>query len=318
MKKVKIVLTLILSFIILNIYIGSVWAVDVTEENLKTALQDFASSSENEENYDITVENNVIIIKADGKEYNVNYNLDSSPTFSVEIPVKQGMSYSEFQEEIEKISLPMVVYIAIANIQGVSLEDAAAYLGMNLLSQAFGSMSTADSKYIIVDDINSEANVNVTDNSGKEVIKASEFGNHVMEYVNYTYKDVNKMTDSTGINSYEWNIEKKDVEDTSCTIESTLKVDLSADFSKLNGYADSMGGNSSDSNSSNDTIEVGDIENNTEEENNFNWEKPDEIANKNNNLPNTGIRNSIVGLLLVAGIIVLITIIQICRYKDVK
>ena len=54
----------------------------------------------------------------------------------------------------------------------------------------------------------------------KKVIKQSEFGDHVMEYINASYKEKSTFNDVNGFNTYEWNIEKKDSTETSCKIVS--------------------------------------------------------------------------------------------------
>ena len=143
------------------------------------------------------------------------------------------MSYSEFEKNIANIFGPMIGYIAVTNVQGVEVEDAFTYIGMKLLEMAFSNTDSNDS-YIIVSD-------NVTSVEGnKKVIKQSEFGDHVMEYINASYKEKSTFNDVNGFNTYEWNIEKKDSTETSCKIVSTMTIKLDSDFSKLKGYSNSL------------------------------------------------------------------------------
>ena len=246
---IRYVLSFILIFVLIAFSFSNIcYAVAVTDENLKSTLQKFVSSEANEDNYKITVADNVIKITADGKDYTLNYDLTDKPTFTFEIPIEQGMSYENYEEQIDNLILPMIGYIAVANIQGVEFEDANAYFLMSYLGNAFNGSTSSESSYIIIDD--STMADGVTINIGdKKIIYVSEFGDNVMDYVNDTYKDKQIIKDSpNGINSYEWIIERKDVNDTSCKLVSSLSVNLDADFSKLNGYSDQLGGTSLDKN----------------------------------------------------------------------
>ncbi len=243
-KFSKIVVVILIIFL-LNILLCSCYAtsVTVTKENLNTSLQKFVSSDTNDKNYKITVSDKVITITADGKNYTLNYDLANKPTFSLEIPIQKGMSYGNFKEHTDNIILPMIGYIAVANIQGVEFEDASAYFLMSYLGNAFNGSWSSENSYVIVDDINLSDGVTIDKTqSDSKTIYASEFGERVMEYVNATYKDKQTITDATsGINSYEWTTERKDVTETSCKLVSSLSVNTNADFSKIKGYANQMG-----------------------------------------------------------------------------
>lgn len=218
-------------------------SIAVTKENLNTSLQKFVTSDTNENNYKITVSDKVITITVEGKNYTLNYDLTNKPTFSLEIPIQKGMSYADFKEQTDNLTLPMIGYIAVANIQGVEFEDASAYFLMSYLGSAFNGSWSSDNSYVIVDDTNLSDGVAIDKSeSDSKTIYASEFGERVMEYVNATYKDKQTITDATsGINSYEWTTEKKDVTETSCKLVSSLSVNTDTDFSKIKGYANQMG-----------------------------------------------------------------------------
>jgi len=314
----------ILSLLIIFIMINTVsYGVEVTDESLKQAIEAFEQSDMNEESSSIEVSNNVITVTTGGEEYKLNYDLTGKPTFTYEVSISQGMSYDDFKEKTDALSGPMIGYIAVANIQGVELKDATTYLAMNMLGNAFQQMGSSGNKYTIYDDRNVDGNVQVQ--QGENVIKASEFGEHVMEYVNSLYSEPTTMNDAEGINSFEWTYEQKDVTETSCKIVSTLSVDLSADFTKLKGYADQMGGSDSGD------IEIDGEDNETsifdeDEEDDFsdvetitqNEENKVQSSTKDDDLPKTGISNT----MYIIGAVVLISLIlivfKIHSYKDVK
>ena len=163
----------------------------------------------------------------------------------MEIPIEQGMSYDKFMQETSNLTfLPMLGYVAVANIQGVESKDAGAYFLMLILGTVLSSPTSGENSYTIVDDINTSDGdtINKGESSTTKTIYTSEFGKRVMEYVNDIYKDKKSINDSSdGINSYELTVEKKDVTSTSCKLVSSLSVNLDADFSKLNGYGDKIG-----------------------------------------------------------------------------
>lgn len=125
---------MVLIFLCTNICYATV--VAVTDENLNESLLEFVSSEANEENYNITVSNNVITVIVDDESYTLNYDLSNKPTFSFEIPIEKEMSYANFKEQTDNLILPMIGYIAVANIQGVEFEDSSAYFLMSYLGNA--------------------------------------------------------------------------------------------------------------------------------------------------------------------------------------
>lgn len=235
----KVINIIVLMFLVVLFICNSVYGatIPVTDENLNQALQSFVSSDTNEDNYEITMSDGKMTIKVDGKSYTLNYDLTNNPTFTLSIPIKQGMTYNEFKEQTDNLSLPMVGYIGVVNVQGVNIEDAGTYVAKCLLMNAFSSMSSGSSKYIIATDGTTVESTDAT------VIYESDFGNHVMEYVNSMYSTKQTFSDSTemgGLNTFTWTTEETDVTSTSCNLVSTLVVNLDADFSKMNGYADSI------------------------------------------------------------------------------
>ena len=153
------------------------------------------------------------------------------------------MSYNEFEEKTGGLIASAVGYGAVANIQGANIEDASSYILFHLLftglSKGISASSSKEGYYTIVDDTK-EGTTIVKDPNDEKTIYVSEFGNHVMEYVNSLYGEKQTFSDADELNTYEMTIERKDVTPTSCKLVSTLTVNTDADFSKVNGYAQQM------------------------------------------------------------------------------
>lgn len=226
-------LFLVLVFLYANICYATV--VAVTDENLKESLQKFVLSEANKENYNITVSKNVITVMIDSESYTLNYDLTNKPKFTLEIPIEKGMSYDDFEKKTDNLMLPMIGYIAVANIQNVDIEDASAYFLLSYLANALNGEFTFNSSnsYMIIDDT-AEGITIETDNPN--AIKVSEFGERVMEYVKAIYPETQSISDAEEINSYTLTTERKDDTSTSCKLVSTLTVNLDADFSKIIEY----------------------------------------------------------------------------------
>lgn len=238
----KIISFLLLIFIFVSLFANVCYAtgVTVTDENLNEALQKFISSEANEKNYNISVSNNIINVIVDNESYALNYDLTDKPTFSFEVPIQKGMSYDDFKKKMDNLVLPMLGYVATANIQGVEIEDASAYFAFSYLGSALNGALSTENSYTIVDDLNLLEGVTIEKTNDPKTIYTSEFGDRVMEYVNNTYKEKQSVSDSTEINSYLLTIERIDATDTSCKLVSTLSVNVDADFSKIIGYMDKI------------------------------------------------------------------------------
>ena len=249
-KKFIKVFSLIVMLLVVGLSSTCFAAVTVTEENLKTALQEFQASEANEDGYTITMANNIISVTLEGETYNLSYDISGEkPTFTYEVPIQKGMSYDEFEKKCgDALMLPMIGYIAVANIQGVELEDATTYFTFAYLSAAMGSGSISlENSYIIVDDLNVSEGVTIQkDPNDTKTIYTSEFGDRVIEYTNSLYKEKQTMQDSEGITSFIYTLENTEKTDTSCKLISKIEVDVNADYSKLNGYLEQKIGVSKD------------------------------------------------------------------------
>ena len=237
MKKIKyfFVICLIFCFIFINfLSVSYGFSTPVTKENLNTSLQNFATSEYNTDKYQITVQDNEIQVKTEQGNYTLNYDLTGKPTFSISVPISQGISYKEFNMKTDSLYLPMLGYIGVANTQGVSFEDAPVYFELCLLESLFSNSSSETTQYIIASD-----GTNVT-SSTSNVIYESDFGNHVIEYTNSIYNNKDIFSDTSKLNSFTLTIEKKDVTSTSCNLVSTLTINTDTDFSKIKGFIDSI------------------------------------------------------------------------------
>ena len=211
-------------------------ATKVTKENLKESFEKFIKSNESGDNFktsedtQVIVDDNKIKLITDGEERIIKYDLTNKPTFTYEVKVKNGMSYDEFNTEYNLLTSNLLGYIAVANIQGVDVQDAIVYVLGSYLKKNISNAST--SEYIIVED-NNDFKLVVSD---KKVITKSEFSENVINYLNSILKDERtNFDDKDEYNTYQWTIEKKDVTDESCTLVSTIEVNLDGDFSKIKG-----------------------------------------------------------------------------------
>ena len=243
MKKVFIINLLI--FIILTMCLNISYAsVPVTEENLEKSLQSFMEKKLLDyTSVSLDKTNKQFIISSETDIFKLNYDLSNQPKFTFEIPIEKGISYDEFKTQTDNLyAIPMLGYIAVANMQGISFEDASAYFLFSYLDSISDSFST-DNGIWIYDDTKLSDGVTIDKSSGSSnTIYVSEFGEKVMEYVNATYKDSIRIKDNkdSDISSYSLLIEKRDVTDTSCKLISEIVVDTEADFLKLNGLSKSM------------------------------------------------------------------------------
>lgn len=234
MSKLFYRIMIILIVFLLNICTICYAYVPVTEENLKEAIEKLLNSEETDIDASVTLSNNVITIKSSNVTYCLDYDLTSAPTFSIEVPIKQGMTYEEFSEQVSNTNLVIIGYEAVANIQKMEQEDAIANIMKYLLESTFKDMLLTNDRYDIIDD--TANNIEEKSNDSK-IIYVSEFGDRVMEYVNYTYGNAKHVTDSETFN---WTIERKNVTETSCNLVSTLTVNIDGNFEQIKGMADEV------------------------------------------------------------------------------
>ena len=237
-KNLLIIFLLIL-FILFNFSASSLaFSNEVTKEGLENSFNNLISEGMLDNSINFIVNDDYISISSDSESYDLKYDLSNNPTFYVELPVYQGMSYDEFQSVSSNTILPIFGYIAVADIQGVGFEDSSTYFLYSFLESALASISSGNSKYVIVDDLNSDSTPEISE--GQEIIYTSEFGNHVMEYVNSIFETSSYLDDSNYYNTFGLSLTQQNVSDTSCNIVSTLNINSNSDFSNLIGFSDSQ------------------------------------------------------------------------------
>lgn len=229
MTKKILKISIAFMLIVINIVATSCYAesVEVNQQNFENAVQEVVAVMENKENYKIEVVDSEMKITIDENEYIVQYDFEDSPTFTYEWNIQKGMDYDDFEEQIHNMLLPFIGYMAVANIQGVSVKEAGTYAYFSYLRNSGGEEITP----VLFDDRIMSEGVRIVDLD--DMILVSEFGERVIEYVDRTYKDEDVVTDKEEINSYEIKIEKQDVTEDSCKLVSTVSVNLDGDFTKL-------------------------------------------------------------------------------------
>lgn len=228
-RILKIMMISILSILLLlNTYAYA--AVEVTDENLNEALQKYVESTENENNK-ISVENNVIKGNVDNfLDFEMKYNLTEKPTFTIEIPVQNGMTYEEYEFATGKLINVWIGYIAVANIQGTDFDAATRHLMFTYLD-CISDSDYSENDIVIVDDTNDNT-IEKTDDPNTYYV--SEFPEKVMEYTNRVCKGEILINDADNFNSFQMVIEKQDETEASCKLVSTLTINTDADFAQLN------------------------------------------------------------------------------------
>ena len=236
MKRYKRIIVMIMFILILLLLTNFCYAkpIEVTEEKLRESFKELEKNNKDYKSFNVN--DKQIIFSSDKETYNVDYDLDKEPTFSTTISVKKGMTYEEFKKLIGLLQFPALGYMAVANIQGETLENAVAYISIQVLGDALSNGFTADS-YVILDDTNSGT---MQKGSSSKIIYASEFGDRVMEYVNSVYASKQTIEDKEIANTFTWTIERTNVTETSCDIVSKLVVNLDGDFSKIKEANDSI------------------------------------------------------------------------------
>jgi hypothetical protein len=223
---------LVFSFISINANISFAKSVSITKQKLTSALQNFSKTNIiDDNNYNITVRDNVILIDSDNGNFTVNYNLKNNPIFSYTLNIQKGMSYETLKEEMKNLYEPtLICYLAVANINEIDFKNAAFHFMLSALNSSSGETNIAlnDVPFIIVSD-----DVNTTITGNTKTIKESEFGNRVVEYTKAVYGKKESISDSKNINSFKCVKELKEINDNLCKIIVTLTINLDTDFSKL-------------------------------------------------------------------------------------
>lgn len=246
MLKKVIVSCIILILMLINMYSSVSYASTViTEEDLIEAIKKYEKSSANDGEYEIlSMQDGVIKIKegySNNSEYTIKYDLTNQPTFTYEMTVEKGKTtYNEFNYKIDGTMIPALGFFAISDIYGLDYNVSFLYM-LDAYDEIFYKPFMDNNYTVISDDeevINSEDEI---------MVRESEFPNRIIEMINSIYKQEQYIvSDSDGINSYTWTNKKEDISEDSCKIISTLTVNPSADFSRIEEESKTSDGEKAD------------------------------------------------------------------------
>ncbi len=310
LKKVLISsLFIIFIFVTLYINISCATPVVVTEQNLSDSFKNVIATKAGELGYNVSnvsISNNTITMMVNNSTYNLKYNLNNKPTFTLEFPIKKGMSYDDFLNETDKLVLPLLGYVAVADIQGINFEDIKSnVIGFYLQMELNSSFSVnGNPSYVVLED-----NTENEGNNSKTIYK-SEFGDKIIEYVNDAYK--NKQTIADSNNTFSWTIEKSGETEENCKLISTISVNTDA-IAQLNGNA-SNGNNAGTTNTPNGGTQT--QASNSKQASASN-NKNDKTMSSST-LPKTGADNKYIFILVSVIAITIVLGIKNNNYKDVK
>ncbi len=292
----KVLISIIFSvFLIVSIFSSISYAepIQVTEENLKTAINNLLASDLNGGKYSATVQGGNIAVSSNSKQYNIKYTLSGQPTFTYTTTVNSGTTYQDFEDMKEKLILPMAGYLAVANIQGLTVDECISYMSTLALTGSFNDFLVGD---------------------GDE--KQSEYEEDKIQFVKGLFETKKTIKDNTvlGINSFVLTTELKDVTTDSCNIVSTVSVDTNANFASLKASNSGEDGQPSGS---------GATDNPSSDEQGEPASTPRIVkiddTQSPKDIPQTG-SNSGILVTVILGIIALaiISLINNKRYKDIK
>lgn len=259
--------------------------------------------------------NKTLEVTSDGQTEKAYYKIndDNTITFTTYSRYFKGMTYKEYQAQDNGTSIGAMGYLLIANMNNIKIEDAGFYFIFSVLALGLsesGEDGLTPGFMIIPDDADG------SESEGILVIKESEFGQHALEVVKNQYGDLSTpkvISDNKEnmINSYSYKISNDISKIPGLTqnedeyyIIGEITVNPNANFSKINGYASSLGGDSA-----NDNNDVKN-DNKTEEINSTNNEE------KN---PKTGIENNylILGISLIIGVFTFAVIKQRQIFREI-
>lgn len=221
MKKIILCLVLLLTLT------GCKKTPLIEESDFKEGLKNAIKSEANEESYKAKYEDGKMKLSLYDLKYNVDVELEDEVSFTYTVKVKNGMSYDDYMNEINALSIPMFGYVAAVNTFDVDADDAAVYFAQEYTMEMLDF--DTDYKYIVVYD---EAEKDMyTDEY--TVITVDEFGDHVVDFVKDSFGKEKKFTDKEKTFTYELSSTCKKDE---CTIVSKVTVDDKADYKDIKGY----------------------------------------------------------------------------------
>ena len=236
-KTIAIFLCLIFALTLLCTDIVYAEQIKITEEEFIKAFEKILENQDEDTSSKISISNNVITITTDDKSIEITYDFTNEPTFTATSEIKSGMTYKQYQDELEKNIAPLGGYmVLLLNEYSKKYgEDSNIDIAFYIMALLLGTSQQIDShsSYKIVDDLNGETIIQ--DDSKTKQIKTSEFPDKVMEYVNDTFGKKFTISDleESGVHSYDLTFEQTNVTNESCNIVSTLVIDTEGFYSVL-------------------------------------------------------------------------------------
>lgn len=320
MKKVVQIVLIILAMFPVIVNAEITLTEDLLQQGIKSLMEDLKNSSEEQGygNVIITLDrtNKQLIFTADDETLKSYYKIndDNTITFTTSGRFYKGMTYEEYKNADIGLTLGMIEYGIISQINNIKIKDSMIYYGLNILQFALGSATgTGSSKpsFVVVPD-DQETIVD----EGVQVIKESEFGQYSLDLAKKQYADsFNKQVlkdDQEGmINSFSYGysndlskIPDLTQKEDEFYIIGELTINPNADFKKIDGFSDKL----------DESTNNGENESNNNEENLENTNLGSEESN-----PKTGITNNylILGLSLILGVFALAFISQKDIFKKI-
>ena len=200
----------------------------ITKEKLKESMQKVLDMGEDG---DIKIKEgeNSFILYNDEYSFELKYDLSQkNPKFYTEAIIEKGMSYDEYSLEMTQSMILIYAYAAVADIKGVDIETAVEYMMLLMFDGVLEEFSTKDNNYMIVSD-----NYQIQEGEDKKIIKKSEFGDRVIEYVDETFK--NDIVEDE-LKTFDMTAKKENTSETSRKIVVEMVVNMDSDFSKIEEF----------------------------------------------------------------------------------
>lgn len=314
----KIFLISLLAIIIISTFLNINYATTkITEENLEKALNQLSNSEGFSVNGKFSMDKNNKIIKISTKDSNnndvvyiINYDLSSSPTFSVVSTIDNSTTYDQWAQVQSELMSPMTLYVPIASINGISESSSLFYILQKFIIEF--SNSTLSSSYNIVE---SNGNTTITDKNGN-IIPIEDFPNYAIDITKDYYNNGIIFDDSDTANTFKYSATIKEISKTKCVIQAVLTINENGDFSKITTITDNVKNELVNSVQNS----VLDFKNTIQDEfNSINkiQEKVNNISSTSSKLPQTGKFFSIKDLLTLISVISFVLLV-VFFFKDIK
>lgn len=321
MKKILIIslLSIIITTTFLNINYAT---TKITEENLEKALNQLSNSEGFTFNGKFSMDKNNKIVKISTKDsnnndvvYNINYDLSSSPTFSVVSTIDNSTTYDQWSQMQAELMSPIILYAPIASINGISENSSLFYILQKFILEFY--ISTLSSSYNI-DESNDD--ITITDKNGN-IIPIEDFPTYAIDITKDYYNNGIIFDDSDTANTFKYTATIKELSETKCVIQAVLTINENGDFSKITATNDNV--KNELVNSVQNTVI--NLENTIQSE--FNsvtqvQEKVNNISSTSSKLPQTGNFFSIKDLLtlisVISFVLLVILVFKDIRYKNIE